>query len=42
MGLTEREQEAFDKWLEANPAMQKRNPSDQLALFRDAQEAGEV
>ena len=39
-GLTQTEQEAFDKWLEANPAMQKRDPSDQLALFRDAQEAG--
>ena len=42
MGLTEREQQAFDKWLEANPDMQNRNPSDQLALFRDAQEAGDA
>lgn len=40
--LTEEEYEKFQKWLAEKPDMQKRDEVDQLALFRDAQKAGEA
>lgn len=40
--LTAIELEEFKVWLEKNPEVMKRDEVDQLALFRDAQKAGEV
>lgn len=40
--LAKEEFEKYQEWLEANPEMMKRDEVDRLALFRDAQKAGEV
>ena len=35
------DQKVFEQWLESSPEISKRDRADQLALFRDAQRAGE-
>ena len=40
--LDDEEFAQFNTWLKANPEKMKRDEVDQLALFRDAQKAGEV
>ena len=42
IGLTGHELEQFKRWLETNPKMSQRARVDQVALFRDAQNAGEA
>ena len=41
-GLSGEEQQSFERWLEENPDLEKRDLTDQIALFRDAQNAGEA
>jgi len=41
-GLEAEEQAQFENWLQNNPEIQKRDVADRMALFRDAQKAGEV
>ena len=40
--LRTKENEAFKRWLKNNPEMEKRAAADRMALFRDAQKAGEA
>ncbi|MBK1833554.1 hypothetical protein [Roseibacillus ishigakijimensis] len=40
--LTRRELRIFTEWLDAHPEFQKCSQPDQIALFRDAQNAGEM
>lgn len=42
INLEGEELDAFKQWLESSPEISKRDRADQLALFRDAQRAGEV
>jgi len=40
--LSEEEFEKYQKWVEGNPEVMRRNEVDRLALFRDAQKSGKV
>ena len=42
INLEGEELDEFKHWLESSPEISKRDRADQLALFRDAQRAGEV
>lgn len=42
MGLSEGERQSFEKWIGMNPHLKERDLIDQIALFRDAQNAGDV
>ena len=41
-GLTSEERRSFENWIKENPDLKERGLTDQIALFRDAQNAGEA